>query len=51
MLEELSDQANRLGNRLRLWENDWRSNRVGTGYFLSVIGEILDRVEALLNEF
>lgn len=50
MLGEIFDRLRRLKNRLKLWENDWRFKRVGVSYILSIAGEVLDQVEALLNE-
>jgi hypothetical protein len=50
MIEELIDRAARLRHQLGLWGSDWHHGRIGASYLLEVVDEILDQVEALLDE-
>lgn len=50
MIEELIDRTMRLRHQLGLRAVDWRHGRVRASYLLAVVDEVLDQVEALLNE-
>ena len=50
MTRELEERSERLRHRLSLWGADWDARIIGRNYLRSVLGEVLDNVETLINE-